>query len=271
MRRFGWIMLGALCLVASSCGDGGASTRSADEPSPTVSNPTVWQLVALGDSETTGHGDPTPGGGWVEYYAGLLETKLGLNVEVKNLAEDGLTSDQLLAWLGTEPIRTALKEAEIVVLGIGGADLNRGDANLLAGSCRAEACYEPVLKDFARNFEAIVAGIGGQRGGDKVVLRAITQPNVFPGAEDVIPPFLKPVAGKIGIYQARTANAAICQTMAKHGGRCIDVLHAFNGPSGTENAYRKGLMNHEDCCYPSAKGHRLMADLLFSTGLAPLR
>jgi hypothetical protein len=59
--------------------------------------------------------------------------------------------------------------------------------------------------------------------------------------------------------------------MTKYGGRCIDVLHAFNGPNGTANAYEKGLLSLEDCCYPSAKGQRLMAKLLLRTGLAPLR
>jgi lysophospholipase L1-like esterase len=271
VRRLGWFVLAGLCLLASSCGDGGSSEPSAGASSPSTSGGTVLHVVALGDSETTGSGDPTAGGGWVQYYARLLETKLGYTVEVKNLAQEGLTSDQLLAALNAEPTSSAVKEAEIVLLGIGGADLNEGDDNLEAGACKAEACYEPVLKDFARNLGQIVTRIGVLRAGQKTVLREITQPNGFPGAEDVIPPFLKPVAAKIGIYQARTANQAICETMTKHGGRCIDVLLAFNGPSGMENAYQKGLMNHEDCCYPSAKGQQLMADLLFQTGLAPLR
>jgi lysophospholipase L1-like esterase len=77
----------------------------------------VLQLVALGDSETTGNGDPTVGGGWVQYYARLLEAKLGSRVEVTNLAQDGLTSDQLLASLQTEPTSTAVKDAEVVLLG----------------------------------------------------------------------------------------------------------------------------------------------------------
>ncbi len=177
-------------------------------------------------------------------------------LEVENLAQDGLTGEQLLAGLQTEPTGTAVKEAEVFLLGIGGADLNEGDDHLQAGACRAEACYAPVLKESAKNLEAIVAGIDELRGGQKTAVRAITQPNVFAGAEDVIPPFLKPVAAKIGIYQARTGNRAICQTMTKHGGRCIDVLHAFDGPSGMEDAYRKGLLDHEDCCYPTAKGQR---------------
>jgi hypothetical protein len=32
-----------------------------------------------------------------------------------------------------------------------------------------------------------------------------------------------------------------------------------------------GLLNHEDCCYPSARGQQVMADLLFETGLLPVR
>jgi hypothetical protein len=91
------------------------------------------------------------------------------------------------------------------------------------------------------------------------------------GAEDVIPPFLKPIATRIGAYQARTANRAICRGMAKYDGRCIDVLRAFNGRTGRNNAYKTGLLNHEKCCYPSAKGQELMAQMLFKTGLAPIR
>ena len=56
--------------------------------------------------------------------------------------------------------------------------------------------------------------------------------------------------------------------MRKHQGRCVDLLRAFNGPGGNENAYKKGLMNHEDCCYASAEGQQLIAELLLRTGLA---
>ena len=87
----------------------------------------------------------------------------------------------------------------------------------------------------------------------------------------MIPPFLKPVARRVGVYQARTANRSICTVMAKYEGRCIDVLEAFNGKDGTANAYKTGLLNHADCCYPSGKGQQLMAELLFQTGLAPVR
>jgi lysophospholipase L1-like esterase len=276
------LVLAVLCVVVASCGDGGSSSSDQSGGSTTPAGSSSkevtkgagdsrFHVVALGDSETTGHGDPT-GVGWVGRYARLLREKRDLKLKVENLAQDGTTSDQLLSALRDNPTtRSAVKNAQIVLFGIGGADLELGDANFEAGKCRAEACYAPVLEAFARNFDAIVATVRELRGSNKTVLRSITDPNVFTGAEDVIPPFLRPIATRIGVYQARTANRAICRTMTKYDGRCIDLLHAFNGPNGRANGYEKGLLNHEDCCYPSAKGQQRMAELLFKTGLAPLR
>jgi len=166
---------------------------------------------------------------------------------------------------------TAVKNAHVVLLGVGGADLNAGDDAFAAGRCRAEACYAPVIASFARNFDAIVGTVRALRGRNQTVLRSITQPNVLTGAEDAIPPFLRSVSTRIGVYQARNFNRAICRAMVTHDGRCIDVLHTFNGATGRANAYRTGVMNHEHCCYPSAKGQQLMAELMFKTGLAPVR
>jgi lysophospholipase L1-like esterase len=263
------VALVGLGTIAGACGDDSADHSRADTSSTTAAARSP--VVALGDSETTGSGDPT-GVGWVGRYARLLHTKLGVEADVTNLAEDGKTSAELLSDMREDSTtREAVKGAQVVLLGIGGADLNEGDMKFEAGKCRAEACYAPVLGSFARNFDATVAAIRELRGPNNTVLRAITQPNTLTGAEDVIPPFLKPVATEVGVYQAKTANRSICQVMAKYDGRCVDLLEAFNGPDGTDNAYAKGLLNHEDCCYPSAKGQQLMAELLFATGLEPLR
>jgi lysophospholipase L1-like esterase len=253
----------AACAGSSSGGEPVTATTTAPPPGLTV--------VALGDSETTGSGDPT-GLGWVGRYARLLHTKLHLEVSVANLALDGRTSEELLDAVRHDPAtRAAIAKAQVVLVGVGGADLNAGDDAFRARRCYAEACYRPVLKAFARNFDATIAAIRKIRGSKITVLRSITQPNPLTGAEDVIPPFLKPVATRVGVYTARTANSTICRVMARYEGRCIDVLTPFNGRDGTANAYEKGLLNHEDCCYPGAKGQQLMARLLFKTGLAPLR
>jgi hypothetical protein len=45
----------------------------------------------------------------------------------------------------------------------------------------------------------------------------------------------------------------------------------LNGASGTGNAYARGWLTKDPCCYPSGKGQQVMAQLVFDTGLAPLR
>ena len=161
-----------------------------------------------------------------------------------------------------------MRKANVVLLGIGGADLNAGDANWEAGKCSGKACYAADLEDFGRNFEATIAVVAKVRGPNKTLLRAITLPNAVPGAQDVVPPF---ATIEIGLYQAQTLRQKICSTMTAHRGRCVDVLTAFNGQSGKEDAYAKGLMNKVECCYPSAKGQQLMAKLLFKTGVTRVR
>lgn len=230
--------------------------------------PPKWSLVALGDSDTTGAGDAS-GKGWVGRYATLLRQRTGAKVSVHNTAVDGTTSGTLLAQIRSDMgLRDAVKGAQIVLLGIGGADLNAGDSRHEAGKCKGTACYAGDLRRFGTNFAAIVATVRSLRGSQPTVVRAITLPNAVPGAQDVVPPY---VTVNIGAYQARTLRTKICAAVKAQHGECVDVLRAFNGPSGTENAYEKGLMNHAECCYASAKGQQLIADLLFKTGLRPLR
>jgi lysophospholipase L1-like esterase len=271
-RRLG-IVLVATAWIATACGGssappsgGGSATPQLATGSASASSSAVLNVVALGDSDATGSGDPT-GVGWVGYYSMSLQQKLNENTGVTNLAVDGKTSDQLLSELRSDPTtKQDVTNADIVLIGIGGADLNTGDANLQAGTCKGKACYVPVLQAFGRNFDAIVAQVNALRHAPTVI-RAITLPNALPGAESEIPPFATP---EISLYQAETETRIICQTMEKYGGRCVDVLHAFNGPSGTEDAYKTGLMNLQDCCYASAKGQQLIARLLVKTGLAPI-
>jgi lysophospholipase L1-like esterase len=226
------------------------------------------RIVALGDSDATGEGDPMRLG-WVGRYARLLRARLGLQVTVTNLARNGQTSSQLVADVRSNPTtRRAVKKAQIVLFGTGGADLNAGDARREAGKCKAEACWAGDLRAFGRNLDTTVALVRKLRGSNATALRAITLPNVVPGAEDVVPPF---ATVAIGVYQTKTLRQLICAAMTKHRGRCVDVLRVFNGPDGTQNAYAKGWLTKSPCCYPSGKGQQLMAELVFKTGLKPLR
>lgn len=155
-----------------------------------------------------------------------------------------------------------------MLIGIGGADLNAGDDRLASKLCSGTACYAADLRAFARNLDASAAAVRTLRGPRLAVLRAITLPNVVPGGKDVVPPF---ITQAIGVFQNTTLRHFICDAMTRHGGRCVDAFRAFNGASGTENAYAKGWLTKNPCCYPSGKGQQVMAELVLRSGLAPLR
>lgn len=146
-----------------------------------MTKPAIWSIVALGDSDTTGEGDQTRLG-WVGRYARLLEQKLGLKVVVTNLAANGKTSSVLLSEMRSDSnVRAAVKKAQIVLVGVGGADLNAGDQRLQAGACKGEACYTADLRAFGRNLDLTAALVRNLRSPKQAVLRAITLPNVIPG------------------------------------------------------------------------------------------
>jgi lysophospholipase L1-like esterase len=256
--------------VPSSAASATATTNAAT-PTTTASSASAagWTLVALGDSETTGSGDPS-GDGWVEYYAGLIRERAGHEVAVHNLAMNGTTSDALLASVKSDAsARTVIEGADIIVLGIGGADLNAGDAAKDAGTCEPKACYDAVASAYAANIDKIAAEVQAIRGGRPTVVRAITFPNVLQGAESAIPGYKKDDP-EMGLYEARGLNAGTCAAMKAHGGQCVDVLTAINGATGMEDGYAKGLLNLQDCCYPNEKGHRVIAQLLYESGFEPL-
>lgn len=213
----------------------------------------------------TGEGDPT-GLGWVERYARILRQRLRVKVVVTNLAQSGQTSRALASALRSDPpTQGAVAKAEIVLIGIGGADLAAGDARLEAGACRAEACFATDLFEFGGNIETIAGAVRHVLRSPKVVLRAITLPNVVPGANGVASPF---VTQEIGLYRSKALRRSICRAMAMYRGRCVDVFSMFNGREGTQNAYAKGWLTTSPCCYPSATGHQVIAELVLESGFA---
>jgi lysophospholipase L1-like esterase len=268
MRNICGLSLGVVCLLVALVGCGGSGNPGGQSPAAPASSPSAHavRIVALGDSDATGAGDPT-GHGWVGRYAALVHQATGSPVHVTNLASDGKTSDVLLTEVRSDPAtRQALQGAQIVLLGIGGADLNRGDEDLQAGKCKDRACYTPLLRQFGRNVDATLATVR-ELAGHSALIRAISLPNGYPGAGNAFPPFATP---GVALYQAVTERTIVCPSVRKHGGDCINVVRAFNGSSGTGDAYQAGLMTKDPCCYPSAKGQQLMAQLLYRLGLGPL-
>jgi lysophospholipase L1-like esterase len=265
-RAVGGLALVAVGLIAivgcASSGRGGNASQSA---APTVSRESV-KIVALGDSDATGMGDST-GLGWVGAYGDLVETNLNTPVTVNNLAAGGKTSDELRNEVSSDDsLRQVLSQAEVILIGIGGADLNAGDDALSSGDCKGRQCYAPLLKTFDANIKAIASEI--HRLAPTAVLRAISLPNVVPGAHDVVPKF---ITEDIAHFEVVTERASICQAMRSNGGQCADAVLAFNGENASGDAYKNGLLTKDPCCYPSTKGQQLIATLVAATGLEGLQ
>lgn len=88
--------------------------------------PKDLNIVALGDSLTSGYGDNSGNGGYVK----VLEYSLGLqrgigNITISNLAKGGLYSDQLIKELNNGTVQEFITEADYILLTIGGNDLMR--------------------------------------------------------------------------------------------------------------------------------------------------
>lgn len=251
----------ALALAVAALVGCSTGPRQGPSPVPTPSAPPV-RIVALGDSDTTGEGDPA-GRGWVGRFGTLVEVELDRRAVVDNRAVEGKSSEQLRADVEHDTVlRRALARADVILVGIGGADLGAGDDAFGAGRCAGRACYTELLRGFDRNVRAVAREI--HRLAPGALLRAITLPNALPGAMDVVPSFLTPAVGR---YQVETERASVCGAMRASGGRCVDVAREFNGPRLDADAYATGLMTKDPCCYPSAKGQQRIAELVVAAGL----
>ena len=81
-------------------------------------------LVALGDSLTKGVGDSTESGGYIPFLQSLLEGEEEINKTTFSIfGVAGSRSDQLLKSVQTEEVKTAVQEADLVIVTIGGNDM----------------------------------------------------------------------------------------------------------------------------------------------------
>jgi lysophospholipase L1-like esterase len=116
------------------------------------------KVAAIGDSLTKGTGDST-GAGYVRHAVQMLQDKLNKPVRLlNNLAVNGLQADQLLAQLDETGVQYALKQADIILMTIGGNDLFRtavGRYDLTSGDLDPNLLYD-LLPEAISRLEAVL-------------------------------------------------------------------------------------------------------------------
>ncbi|GEQ33439.1 GDSL-type esterase/lipase family protein [Marinilactibacillus psychrotolerans] len=112
-------------------------------------------IVAIGDSLTEGVGDSTKRGGYVPLVAEQLRSNpMVSSVETQNYGHAGDTTKQLLALLEEEEtVQSALSQADIITLTIGGNDIvNNLDKVGLNGSLKD---FESTIQSYEKNVNII--------------------------------------------------------------------------------------------------------------------
>ena len=250
-------------MLVSGCATSPSSTASPEQvrsPTPTeaASHAPELRLVVIGDS--TAAATLCECARFPDLYGQLAAQALGQPVRVQNLAVIRTTSSDLLDALEANPsLRTAIQEADIITITIGINDIN---------PCGAEtdrACYESAIAGLQTNLEALLAEIDTLQGDHPHTLRATAYYNFKIG---------NPAAAQLGpsfqafyAEQLASLNGAICEAVAAHDGLCVDLLPAFNGPAGDQDA---ASLLVDDHIHPSREGHQVIAQAIDASGYAPL-
>ncbi|HEL2055579.1 TPA: SGNH/GDSL hydrolase family protein [Streptococcus suis] len=120
-----------------------------------VAKKTEFHYVALGDSLTEGVGDTTGQGGFVPLLAQSLTNDYGYEVDYQNFGISGNTSNQILKRMKEkQELKTALQEANLLTITVGGNDLRKviikNIANLKLST------FDKPAKEYGKRLESII-------------------------------------------------------------------------------------------------------------------
>jgi lysophospholipase L1-like esterase len=230
------------------------------------------KLVAIGDSLPYGQFDCNNCTTFVDLFGKAIARHAKVMVTTQNLSEhSGINSTDLRRELqSSATLRSAVKTADAITLTIGHNDQpwNRvddscdGSADPPKWKRLDAACAKATAPVYGRNLEPILKSIKLLRVGKPTILRVTNDYNDMIG-EPTVPKFFYAASKPFyDVYSALT-----CRLALKHEAVCIDTYHAFNGPNGRRDA---GSLLADDHTHPSAKGHRLIAQLLERAGYQPL-
>ncbi len=111
-------------------------------------------IVALGDSLTRGVGDDS-GDGYVKRLTTKLTEDYNQKISLSNLSVSGAKTNDLLTLLNTSGTEHTLKNADLVVMTIGGNDLFPGVETLTTNLAE----YTPDTNTFVTNSKKIIETI----------------------------------------------------------------------------------------------------------------
>jgi lysophospholipase L1-like esterase len=110
-------------------------------------------IVALGDSLTRGTGD-VEGKGYIGYLVDDLEDKTKEQITLQNLGVKGYRSEQLFSQVQQEGIKGQLKNADLILITIGGNDLFQSGQTIIDLNLTS---VDTLRLEYLKNLDQILA------------------------------------------------------------------------------------------------------------------
>ncbi|KRN58871.1 SGNH/GDSL hydrolase family protein [Limosilactobacillus secaliphilus] len=136
------------------------------------------RLVAIGDSLTYGQGDEKEQGGYVGQIKPALEKEYSTKVSTWNYGVSGDRSDQILKRLNNQPkMRQNLKQADVIVMTVGGNDLmQKLQVNLLSSSSDVNDNVAAARKTYQKKLKTLFTAVRQQNSHAPIFLFSIYNP-----------------------------------------------------------------------------------------------
>lgn len=208
--------------------------------------PRVYKVVAIGDSLTKGVGSSTKKDGYISFLRDLLEKEKGIKEAViSNFAVSGNRTFQLLSQLKEEEIQQAIRDADMVLMTIGGNDLMHVVRENFSGLMLEHFAREK--EEYEKNFSALIRAI--RKINDKAAICMIGLYNpyheYFSHIEeiDIIISEWNEASKRILEQHPNTFFVDISQTFEKHGDE---------------------LLHEKDYFHPNDKGYKIIAEHVYS-------
>ncbi|WP_053366856.1 SGNH/GDSL hydrolase family protein [Bacillus sp. FJAT-27245] len=148
--------------------------------------PRVLSIAAIGDSLTEGVGDSTRTGGYLPYLKSLLEKEKGIKeAHFENFGIKGTRSEQLLDRLRQKKVMAGIKEADMVVITIGGNDVMKVARNNIL-NLQVES-FEKEERSYLKRLDQIIQKVRTINPDAMIVLIGIYNPFMqwFPDVKEL--------------------------------------------------------------------------------------
>ena len=236
-----------------------------------AARPSKWLYTALGDSLAVGVFALR---GYVPRYQEYIQNDTRSSVSLRNLAQNGWTSADLLTALQTDDnFRSSVRGSAVITWDIGGNDMRHVREAYKNGTCD-DACVAASVEAIKSNWNAIVVEILALRSEtappSRTIIRTMNLYNPYVN-EDMLADSDGDTTSDFDelLPAFRSLNAHIGESTQAAGILCADVALAFNGADSREDPAGKGYIAF-DGLHPNDTGHKVMADLLRALGYQPL-